>query len=336
MEMVNRVTENIVVAGVSFKTTELQSRSRFAFNGEDCRDIYKDQSSKLPFFILSTCNRTEIYAWSDDVRLVKDILRVQGQCSEEELDQLAYVKTGMPAIEHFFRVAAGLESQIVGDYEIISQIKTAFKGAKDNGRTNGILEKMYNFALQASKEVKNKTSFSDGTLSVPYAVVKQLLGRQDVKTITVAGAGETGELMVKYIRAYLPHCSVRLVNRDEERLHSLASKYDVMQFPIAALGQSLVDSQVLIVTTNASSPIVDREHLGENLKMIFDLSVPRNVSPRVYRMNTISIFDVDTISESIQNTKSTRLSEIPQVETILAQHSAAFDDWMKRREAHTV
>jgi glutamyl-tRNA reductase len=334
--MINSSSENIVVAGVSFKTTELQSRSRFAFNAEACCDAYHDTSSKLPFFILSTCNRTEIYAWSDDTRLVKEILRVQAQCSEAELDQLTYIKTGHAAVEHFFRVAAGLESQIVGDYEIISQIKTAFKGAKDSGRSNGILEKMYNFALQASKEVKNKTSFSDGTLSVPYAVVKQLLGRVDVKTITVVGAGETGELMVKYIRTYLPHCNVRLVNRDEEKLHSLGSRYDIMQFPITALGQSIVDSHVLIVTTNASAPIVDRQHIGESVKVIFDLSVPRNVSSRVYRMNNISIFDVDTISESIQNTKSNRLAEIPQVEAIISNHSAAFDDWMRRREAFTV
>lgn len=332
----NNVKQNIVVAGVSFKTTELLSRSRFAFNAETCRDAYNDVSAELPFFILSTCNRSEIYAWSADTRRVTDILRLQGRCSEEELRQLAYVKTGAAAIDHFFRVAAGLESQIVGDYEIISQIKTAFNGAKENKRTNGILEKMYNFALQASKEVKNTTSFSNGTLSVPYAVVKNLLGRKEIKTVTVAGAGDTGELMVKYLRTYLPHCSIRVVNRDEERLNSLGSRFDVMQFPITALGQSLVDSDVLIVTTNAPAPIVDREHISESLRMIFDLSVPGNVSQRVYRMNTIPVLDVDTISETIQNTKDTRLSEIPHVESILASHSAAFEDWMKRREAFTI
>jgi len=334
--MDNRLRQNIIVAGVSFKTTELLSRSRFAFNAEACRDAYRDSPIDLPFFILSTCNRAEIYACSPGALAVKEILRVQAQCTDDELNKIVYVKEGAEAIDHFFRVAAGLESQIVGDYEIISQIKTAFNGAKEYRRTNGILEKMYNFALQASKEVKNNTSFSDGTLSVPYAVIKQLMGRTDVRTITVAGAGETGELVIKYIREYLPGCTIRLVNRDEEKLHNLGSRYDLMQFPIAALNQSLAGSDALIVATNAETPIVDREHIGDTLKLVFDLSVPRNVAPRVYRMNTVDVFDVDVISETILSTKTARLSEIPRVEEILARHSVAFDDWMKRREAYSI
>jgi glutamyl-tRNA reductase len=334
--MNSSVEQNIIVVGVSFKTTELLSRSRFAFNAEACRDTYNDAPSKVPFFILSTCNRTEIYAWSPGEIYIKEILRVQGQCTEKELDDIIYMKKGTEAINHFFRVAAGLESQIVGDYDIISQIKSAFRGAKEHQRTNGILEKMYNFALQASKEVKNSTSFSDGTLSVPYAVVKKLMGRMDIKTITVAGAGETGELVIKYIRKYLPVCNIRLVNRDEEKLHNLGSKYDLMEFPIASLGRSLTDSDALIVATNAPMPIVDRMHMGDSIKVIFDLSVPRNVAARIYRMNTIEVFDVDMISESILHTKTARLSEIPRVEGILTRHADAFNDWMRRRESYSV
>jgi glutamyl-tRNA reductase len=336
--MAQGVTDkNLVVAGVSFKTTELHSRSRFAFNADACRYAYSDSPSDLSFFILSTCNRTEVYAWTNFVEPALEILRAQAQCSSEELNKIAYVKRGNEAVEHFFRVAAGLESQIIGDYDIISQIKTAFRGAKDQRRVNGMLEKLFNFALQASKEVKNSTAFSDGTMSVPYAVVKQMLGRNDIKTITIAGAGETGELVIKYIRSYLPYCSIRLVNRDEERLRSLASKYDVMQFQITALGQSLVDSDVLIVATNASAPIVDRAHLeNSSVKLVFDLSVPRNVSTSVYKMNNIAVLDVDRISESIQTNLNARLSEVPKVERIVVEHSTAFDDWMKRRESFTV
>jgi glutamyl-tRNA reductase len=334
--MIINSTENIVVAGVSFKTTELLSRSRFAFNAEACREAYREATTNLPFFILSTCNRTEVYAWTTDVDAVVGVLGNQGQCTPEQLRELVYIKSGGDAIQHFFRVAAGLESQIVGDYEIISQIKTAFRGAKDARRTNGILEKMFNYALQTSKDVKNKTSFSDGTLSVPYAVVKQLMGRRDIRTITVAGAGETGELMIKYIRNYLPYCNVRLVNRDQERLHALGTRYDILQFPITALAQSLANADALIVATNAETPIVDREHLGDSLKVVFDLSVPRNVAPRVYRMNIIPVLDVDAISESIRDTKNIRLSEVPKVESILARHAAEFDDWMKRRQTFAV
>lgn len=332
------ITErNLIVAGVSFKTTELISRSRFAFNAESCVDVYSNTPSDLSFFILSTCNRTEVYAWTTDPDRATEILRRQGQCIDDECNRSIYLKCGEEAINHFFRVASGLESQIVGDYDIISQIKTAFRGAKEAARTNGILEKMFNFALQASKDVKNSTAFSDGTLSVPYAVVKQLFGRIDINTITVAGAGETGELVVKYIRKYLPYSSIRLVNRHEERLQSIGSKYDLMQFPMTALRQSVMDSDVLVVATNASAPIVDRNHItGSSLKLVFDLSVPRNVSPDVYRMSSINVLDIDQISEGIQNNMNARLSEIPKVEHILSLYAAEFSDWMKRRETFTV
>jgi glutamyl-tRNA reductase len=334
--MNNRLAQNIIVAGVSFKTTELLSRSRFAFNAEACGDTYNDTLLDVPFFILSTCNRTEIYGWTADVNSLTEILRAQAECPAEELEEIIYIKKGSDAVNHFFRVAAGLESQIIGDYEIISQIKTAFNGAKDHRRTNGILEKMYNFALQASKDVKNNTSFSDGTLSVPFAAVKKLIGRNDIHTVTIVGAGETGELVIKYVRGYLPHCNVRLVNRDEEKLHNLGSKYDVVQFPIAALSQSLIDADALIVATNASIPIVDREHISESIRIVIDLSVPRNVGQRVYKMKTLDVFDVDVISESIHSTKTSRLSEIPRVEEILARHVESFDDWIRRHEAYSV
>ena len=109
-----------------------------------------------------------------------------------------------------------------------------------------------------------------------------------------------------------------------------------MQFPIAALSQSLMGSDVLIVTTNASGPIVERSHIENTpVKLIFDLSVPRNVAPSVYKMN-VTVLDVDRISETIQNNINTRLSEIPKVERIISEHSSAFDDWMKRRESFTV
>jgi glutamyl-tRNA reductase len=320
--------ETLVLAGLSFKTSELSSRSRFAFNAEACRDAYANTSSDLPFFILSTCNRTEVYAWSSEVSSVAEILRSQAQCSEGELERIMYAKSGEEAIEHFFRVAAGLDSQIIGDYDIISQIKTAFRGAKESRRTNGLLEKLYNFALKASKEVKNSTSFSDGTLSVPYAVVKHLGGLADIKSVTVVGAGDTGELMIRYLRSYLPSIDIRLVNRDEEKLHSIGSLYDVMQFPIAALKQSLTGTDAVIVTTNAASPIVDKDHIGNNIRFVFDLSVPRNVSSRVYNMPNVTVLDTDRISETIK-------TNIPKVEEIVRAASVDFANWMKRRNSFT-
>ncbi len=331
--MIRPANDHLVVVGVSFKTSELTSRSRFAFNADACRVAYTSAPVNLSFFILSTCNRTEIYGWTHEARELRNILQRQAGCSEDELNRVSFEATGQAAAKHLFRVATGLESQIVGDYDIISQIKSAFRCAKAAGRVNGLLEKAYNFALQTSKEVKNKTSFSDGTLSVPYAVVKKLATISGIQKVTVVGAGETGELVIQYLRAHLPLCQIRLVNRHEDRLHHLGARYDVLQFPITALTQSLTDSDALVVTTNAPGPLVFPEHVSQSsIRLIFDLSVPRNVATSIYLAPGLTVFDTDQISETIHGNMVTRLSEVPKVEKIVATSSDEFQHWLARRE----
>ncbi len=330
--MIRHANDQLAAVGVSFKTLELSSRSRFAFNADACRVAYASAPNDLSFFILSTCNRTELYGWTHDLQPLSDILRRQGLCNEEEFARMSFSATGKQAADRLFRVAAGLESQIVGDYDIISQIKTAFQCAKAAGRVNGLLEKTYNFALQTSKEVKNQTAFSDGTLSIPYAVVKKLASIPSIQAVTVVGAGDTGELVIRYLRSHLPNCQIRLVNRHEERLHQLGARYDVLQFPIAALAQSLVDSQAVVVTTNAPSPLLFPEHLSNSdARWVFDLSVPRNVAPSVYGAPGLHVLDTDKLSETIQENMTARLAEVPKVESIVASSLSQYQAWLDRR-----
>jgi glutamyl-tRNA reductase len=235
---------------------------------------------------------------------------------------------------HFFRVAAGLDSQIPGDYEIISQIKNSFTLAKQNLKTNGFMEKIFNYALQASKEIKNTTSFSDGTISVAFSVASQLQ-RTDIHRVTILGAGDTGELLIKYLQKLRPDMQINLVNRDKKRLDVVADKYDVLPFPISFLSEAIMDSEALVVTTNANHALVEKHHIeGSNLKFIFDLSVPRNVDTAVYDIMNVS--DVDTVSKEINNTIENRLREIPKVEEIITQHVDEFKGWSLRRRLYSI
>lgn len=315
------------VTGISYKKSDLDHRSRFAFNHEECVETYKNHAGQ--YFILSTCNRAEVYGFG------KDEVELKGLLLDKGGDADVYVKEDNDAINHFFRVAAGLDSQIPGDYEIIAQIKSSFLLAKAESRVNGFMEKMFNFALQASKEVKNMTSFSDGTISVAWCVASQLARQNQVNKITVLGAGDTGELVIRYIQKLRPDVQINVVNRDITKLYLVASKYDVLPFPIAALHDALIDSDALVVTTNSAHPLVEIQHLEESaLNIIYDLSVPRNVDPAVYDLETVKVLDVDTISAGINATIENRLREIPKVEEIIARHVEEFRKWSHRRQLY--
>lgn len=327
------------VVGLSFKKTDLTQRNRFAFNSQQCADIYKhtDSDCLKEFFILSTCNRTEIYGFAPCEYLLTGLLQQHAQCSTEEMQGDLYMKEGAKAAEHFFEVAAGLDSQIPGDYEIISQIKSSFQLAKHHNRTNGYLEKLFNFSLQASKEVKNTTSFSDGTLSVSFAVVQQLMEQRELKEVAVLGAGETGELTIKYIRKFLPEVKINLINRDLEKLQLIAEKFKTSAFSLTNLREAIEKSDALIVTTNAEQPVVYNDHLeNSSLKFIYDLSVPQNVAKEVYDAGEITIFDVDTISEKINYTVESRLAEIPKVQSIITRYTQLFTEWAFRHHYFSV
>ncbi|MEI9917712.1 MAG: glutamyl-tRNA reductase [Bacteroidota bacterium] len=321
------MNQRFFVASLSYKRSDLNHRSRFAFNHDECAVAYKNHGGH--FFILSTCNRTEVYGFTANESNIRNILLEKANCTADELQSLIYVKEGDDAILHFFRVAAGLDSQIPGDYEIISQIKSAFTLAKEHSKTNGFMEKVFNYALHASKEIKNSTSFSDGTISVSYSVASQL-AKAEVKRVTVLGAGETGELVIKYLQKLRPGMQINLVNRDKTKLYLIAGEYDVLPFPIAMLSEAIFDSDALVVTTNAATPLVDPEHVeGSSLKLLFDLSVPRNIHPSIYEK--MNVMDVDIVSKEINVTIENRLREIPKVEAIIFEHIREFKDWTLRR-----
>lgn len=322
------MTAKFFVAGLSYKKTDLTYRSRFAFNHEECVETYKSNAGL--FFILSTCNRTELYGFDTDAETLKEILCKKGDCTRDVI----YTKSEDDAVAHFFKVAAGLDSQIPGDYEIIAQIKTAFLLAKQHSKTNGFMEKIFNYALQASKEIKNTTSFSDGTISVAWSVASQI-AKSDSKKVTVLGAGDTGELIIRYVQKVRSDIRINLVNRDTGKLSLIAAKYDVTPFPIASLEEAIFDSDALVVTTNAHSPLVSADHVkGSTLKLIFDLSVPRNVDAEIYE--TMSVMDVDNVSKQINATIETRLQEVPRVESIIEKHIEEFRNWTRRRQLYSI
>ena len=331
--------QKFFVTGISFKKTDIELRSKFAFAPGQCSSMYSAIGSDCfqHFFILSTCNRTEIYGFAPCEYMLLSLLQRHAKASSQEVNQYVYLKEGNKAVRHFLSVASGLDSQIPGDYEIISQIKSAFQLAKEHRRTNGYLEKLFNFAMQASKEVKGSTAFSNGTISVIYAVAQKISKQKNIHKVVVLGAGGTGQQAVGYLKKVMPNVKITLVNRDAEKLKPIVSMFNIQGASLENLRDELKDTDTMIVATNANKPLVNREHLiGSRMKSIFDLSVPQNVTKDVYTMDQVKYYNVDSISTLTDATIQVRLAEIPKVKDIVTHYERKFSQWSARHHYFSV
>jgi glutamyl-tRNA reductase len=338
----NGSQKQLMVAGVNYRKTALEVRNKFALTTENIRHIYEQRELGSPddFFILSTCNRTEIYGICDDPQLLTDFLWQHSHADSAGLDNYMFTKTGNEAVQHLFQVAAGLDSQILGDYEIIGQLKNAFLMSKSHGRLSGYLEKLVNGSLQASRQVRNNTSISDGTTSVSYAVIQLL--KKEARDITsgklcLMGLGKIGTLTLKNLVTYSPNLGITLVNRNESKAETVAAQYSV-NFAKNELQDEVVrQSDILIVATGADHPIIEKELIeSSNIKLVFDLSVPSNVSPAVKEIPGLKFYDIDSLSGIVNETISQRKQQVPAALDIIEEHIEAFREWEKRRELFSV
>jgi glutamyl-tRNA reductase len=329
----------LVVAGVNFHKTSLAVRNKFALTTEHIKSIYSDkESGKEPhFFVLSTCNRTEIYSTAAQPQQLLKMLAQHNQIAADDLDQYAFIKQGDEAMKHLFRVASGLDSQILGDYEIIGQLKNAFVMAKEYNRTNGYMEKAVNGALQASRQVKKSTTLSDGTTSVSYATIQLLKETAGDRHLNVCllGLGKIGTLTLKNLRNYLPQYNVTVVNRNESKAQTAANEYQVDYAPYNNQQEVLAHADVLIVATGADHAVISKEDIAQsNVKLIFDLSVPSNVSADVREISGVKFYNIDELSQIVNKTIALRMGELPLAEQIIEEHYNEFRQWEERRSIY--
>lgn len=338
MSAVNSPIHTFFIAGVNYKKTDTSQRGQYAIDV----DQYERIISKAPacgvnaLFILSTCNRTEIYGFADQADQLVQLL-----CSETKGDSLkfmqsAYIKTGKQAVAHLFRVAAGLDSQLLGDYEIVGQLKQAFKFARDRHLINNFLERLFNDVLRSSKTIKNQTALSDGTISVSFAAVQYIKAHiRDYKhkNILVIGTGKIGRNTCKNLIDYLGTRNITLINRTEEKAARLAAELGVDFALTSQLDACLANSQVIITATNAAQPVIRQAQLAElPKKLILDLSVPHNVEESAGQLPHIKLVNVDELSRINDASLALRKMETPKAEIIIASHISEFMDWYQMRK----
>ena len=326
------------VAGINYKKTDAAARGEFAINS----DQYSKVLALAPgygvqeLFILSTCNRTEIVGFAEEPDHLIELLCTQTAGTSRDFRKLAYIRNGADAMEHLFNVGAGLDSQILGDYEIVGQLKQAVKFARENGFIGAFLERLVNCVLQSSKMIKNQTGLSSGTVSVSFAAIQYLKEKIQAigdKKILLIGIGKIGRNTCRNLIDYLGTRKITLINRTEEKARELAEEVGVDYAPFDSLPGYVESSDIILVATNATEPTLLRSHLQDKgNKLIIDLSIPYNVELAAQELPNVSLINVDELSRMKDETLQKREAEVPKARAIIASHITEFMEWHDMRK----
>ncbi|UZT96512.1 glutamyl-tRNA reductase [Chryseobacterium fluminis] len=331
-------TSNFAVLSISFEKADVETRGKFAFFDENIKNfVTRIHNEDLgDAFVVSTCNRTEIYTTSPNYLLVAEEYCKTIRVHFTDFIKFANIHTKEEALTHLFRVAAGLESQIIGDFEIIGQIKKAYnRFKKERKNSNPFLERSINSAIQISKRIKNETGISNGAASVSYAAVHYILNNQKritEKNILLLGVGEIGQNTVENLVKHVYQPKIKIANRTQETAVKISEKYNIPHIDYSDFDQELSGTDILIVATGARHPIVNKSHFPNGKEtLVIDLSIPNNVDKNVVENKNVTLIDVDELSKQIQETIQQREKEIPKAEKIIKEMTKDFLEWEKKR-----
>ena len=335
--LLNKIKQFYAI-GVSHKTASIDLRGKFSLIDSQLHALFLDIKEREieDLLIINTCNRTEIYAWSTSDTLLINLLCTYSEGTHEDFNQIGYSLKNNDAINHIFRVGTGLESQILGDFEVIGQIKQSFYRSKKMGVAHGKLERLINSVIHASKRIKTETQISSGATSVAFASVQYILKNVPgiaEKNILLFGTGKIGANTCENLVKHSQNDHIILINRTQEKAEKIAGKFPVQVKSFGELSASIRESEVLIVATSSQKYTITPE-LVHNKKplLILDLSLPRNVDPELNSRSNIKVIHLDELSQITDATFERRKKFIPQSEKILEIVKLDFTDWLTHRK----
>ena len=324
--------------GLSYKKADAEVRGQFSLDAvAKTRLLEQAKNDGIESLIVtSTCNRTEIYGFAEHPFQLIKLICDNSNGSVDAFQKVGFVYKNQEAINHMFRVGTGLDSQILGDFEIISQIKTCFAHSKSMGLVNSFLERLVNAVIQASKRIKNETEISSGATSVSFASVQYILKNvEDIsnKSILLFGTGKIGRNTCENLVKHTKNEHITLINRTKDKAEKLAGKLNLIVKDYSELHLELQKADVVVVATGAQNPTVDKAIL--NLKkplLILDLSIPKNVHENVEELEGVTLIHMDYLSQLTDETLENRKLHIPAAEAIIEEIKEEFVIWMKGRK----
>src|SRR6202166_4908729 len=334
----------IVLIGLNHRTATVELRERVAFSVQqacEAADQLRSRGILEETLVLSTCNRSELYGVprelaADSSGAVELFLASFHQLPPAELNDSLYRHRDRSAVNHLFRVAAGLDSMLLGEAEILGQVREAYRIALDHGATGPVLNRMFQGALEVGKRVRHETEIGTRPVSVAFAGVKlaeQIFGRMNNHRALIIGAGATSEQVVRHL------CDrgiklLRVLNRTPEHAVDLAARFGGEVVPWENLAAALDWPDLIVTSISATEPILTRAIIersmaarGNRALLLIDLGVPRNVAPDVGDIYNTYLYNIDDLTEIVEQNKKARVSEIPRAEAIIDEQVDKFLHW---------
>jgi glutamyl-tRNA reductase len=334
----------VALIGCNHRTAPLEFRERVAFTAEqalEAASALRQKGILEEAIVLSTCNRSELYGVPADsgvaaTEAMEDFLTSFHKIPRAELDGRLYRWVGRDAIQHLFRVAAGLDSMLLGEAEILGQIRVAYGQALDHGSTGPVLNRAFQGALEVGKRIRAETEVGARPMSVAFAGVKlaeRVFGSLKGREALIVGAGGVAEQVVEHLRNR-GIGSLRVVNRSLDRATELARRMGGEAVAWDRLESVLGAPDVIVTSVSGSGSVLTRAMLEGALEsragrpiFLVDLGVPRNVAPDAAGLYNFYPYNIDDLGEIVEQNRRAREAEIPRAESIIAEHVAKFESW---------
>src|SRR6266436_2838355 len=334
----------IVLIGLNHRTASVDLRERVAFTPGQAREAAEQLRSRgilEETLVLSTCNRSELYGVpredaTDSAGAVELFVASFHRLSPSELNGSLYRHRDSNAVRHLFRVAAGLDSMLLGEAEILGQVRDAYQIALDRGETGPVLNRMFQAALEVGKRVRNETELGTRPVSVAFSGVKlaeRIFGKLNSHRALIVGAGATSEQVVRHL-SDRGIKKLRVLNRTAEHAVDLAARFGGEVIPWENLSAALEWPDLLVTSVSGAEPILTRAAIeramgrrGNRALLMIDLGVPRNVAAGVGDLYNTYLYNIDDLTEIVEQNKKARQAEIPRAETIIEEQIEKFMHW---------
>ena len=336
---------HLFLLGVSHRTAPVDLRERLDFSSGDLGTAVEALAHRhwtKNSVVLSTCNRSEIYVASQDVTRAEqdviDFLTDYHQLPTDAFIPHVFTHADVAAAKHLFRVAAGLDSLVVGEPQILGQVKTAFQAANEREAAGPLLTKLFTWSFNVGKRVRSETALGEGAVSVSYAAValaRKIFGRLDGRRVLVIGAGEISTLTAQHLRSHGVG-EITITSRTTANAETLAQTVGGRALPWDQMMAALGAADIVITATGSQRPIltraqVDRVRRRGNPLFIIDIAVPRDVESAVGDIEQVFLYNVDDLQAIVQENLSRRAAEIERAEGIVAEEVAKFSAWQRSR-----
>ncbi|MEN8258986.1 MAG: glutamyl-tRNA reductase [Pseudomonadota bacterium] len=339
----------LIALGINHNSAPVSVRERLAFPTDKLKNALQELrrvETVEEAAILSTCNRTELYCGldTDNRQIIIDWIARNRQLERNEFTPFLYTRRGTDLIRHMFRVACGLDSMILGEPQILGQMKTAYQTACEAGTLGKYLGRLFQQTFAAAKKVRTDTSIGSSPVSVAFAAVRlahQIFDDLNEQTAILIGAGETIELSARHLRQ---HNIGRLIiaNRTFDRAHALAAQFDGYAIALSELPGHLAEADIVVSSTASQLPILGKGRVESALKkrkhkpiFMVDLAVPRDIEPEVEQLRDVYLYTVDDLRDTIEENMKTRREAAEQAEEIIDTQVENFLAWTRAQGANT-